>query len=87
VDRRSKLCKKFDGNIKNIPTLTDEKLTQQLIPSRFIPETPDELKDINVVYIFDSEDSFNLTYDELVEIVGKARMAGARMIPVLGTIS
>lgn len=78
---------KFDGNIKNIPALTDEKLTQQLIPARFVPETPDELKHKNVVYIFDSEDSFNLTYDELVEIVSKARMAGPRMIPVLGTIS
>lgn len=79
--------KKFDGNIKNIPTLTDEKLTQQLVPVRFIPETPDELKDKNVVYIFDSEDSFNLTYDELVEIVSKARQAGPRMIPVLGSVS
>ncbi len=77
---------KFDGNIKNIPVLTDEKLTQQLIPARFIPETPDELKDKNVVYIFDSEDSFNLTYNELVEIVSKARMTGPKMIPVLGTI-
>ncbi len=66
---------KFDGNIKNIPTLTDQQLTQQLIPARFVPETPDELKDKNVVYIFDSEDSFNLTYDELVEIVSKARLA------------
>lgn len=78
---------KFDGNIKNIQTLTDGKLTQQLIPARFIPEIPDELKGKNVEYIFDSEDSFHLTYDELVEIVGKARMAGPRMIPVLGTIS
>lgn len=78
--------KRFDGNIPNINKLTDEKLTQQLIPARFIPETPDELKGKNVVYIFDSEDSFNLTYDELVEIVGKARMAGPRMIPVLGTV-
>ena len=77
---------KFDGNIKSIPTLTDQQLTQQLIPARFVPETPDELKDKNVVYIFDSEDSFNLTYDELVEIVSKARMAGPRMVPVLGTI-
>ena len=78
---------KFDGNIKNISVLTDKKLTQQLIPARFVPETPDELKDKNVIYIFDSEDSFNLTYDELVEIVSKARMAGPRMIRVLGTIS
>lgn len=78
---------KFDGNIKNIPTLTDQQLTQQLIPTRFVPETPDELKDKNVVYIFDSEDSFNLTYDELVEIVRKARMTGPRMVPVLGEIN
>lgn len=78
---------KFDGNIKNIPTLTDQQLTQQLIPARFVPETPDELKDKNVVYIFDSEDSFNLTYDELVEIVRKARMTGPRMVPVLGEIN
>lgn len=77
---------KFDGNIKNIPVLTDEKLTQQLIPARFVPEIPDELKNKNVVYIFNSEDLFNLTYDELVEIVSKARMVGPRMIPVLGTV-
>ena len=77
---------KFDGNIKNIPVLTDEKLTQQLIPAHFIPETPDEPKDKNMIYIFDSDDSFNLTYDELVEIVSKARMVGPRMIPVLGTV-
>ncbi|RKG50811.1 hypothetical protein D7V68_02585 [Acinetobacter cumulans] len=77
---------KFDSNIKNIPILTDQQLTQQLIPARFVPETPNELKDKNVVYIFDSEDSFNLTYDELVEIVSKARKSGPRMVPVLGTI-
>lgn len=66
--------------------LTDEQLTQKLIPERFIPPKPAELEGKNVVYIFDSEDSFNLTYDELVEIVSKARMAGPRMVPVLGTI-
>lgn len=77
---------KFDGNIKNIPTLTDQQLTQQLIPKRFVPEKPEELKDKNVEYIFDSEDSFNLTYDELVEIVSKARLTGPRMVPVLGTV-
>ena len=76
-----------DFDLNNLPKpLTDEKLTQQLIPARFIPENPEELKDKNVVYVFDSSDSFNLTYDELVEIVGKARKAGPRMIPVLGTI-
>lgn len=79
--------KKFDGNIENIPVLTDEKLIQQLIPARFIPETPEHLKDKSIEYIFDSSDSFNLTYDELVEIVSKARMAGSSMIPVLGTVN
>ena len=29
-----------------------------------------------MVYVFDSEDKFELTYDELVEIISKARMAG-----------
>lgn len=67
--------------------LTDEQLTQMLIPERFIPPTPPEYEGKNMVYIFDSEDSFNLTYDELVEIIRKARQAGPRMIPVLGTVS
>lgn len=66
--------------------LSDQGLTQKLIPERFIPEKPEELKDKNVEYIFDSSDSFNLTYDELVEIVSKARKAGPRMVPVLGTV-
>lgn len=35
---------------------------------------------------FNSGDSFNLIYDELVEIVKKARMSGPRMMPVLGTV-
>ncbi|OAL78417.1 hypothetical protein AY606_08270 [Acinetobacter sp. SFB] len=78
---------KFDGNIKNIPTLTAEKLTQQLIPARFIPETSEHLKDKNVEYIFDRSDLFNLNYDELIETVNKARMTGPRMIPVLGTVN
>ncbi|OTG70551.1 hypothetical protein B9T38_11845 [Acinetobacter sp. ANC 4218] len=65
---------------------TDKELTQKLIPERFIPPKPPELEGKNVEYIFDSEDSFNLTYDELVEIVGKARLAGPRMVPVLGNI-
>ena len=78
--------KKFDGNIPDIQKLTNEKLTQELIPARFIPEIPPEYKGKNVEYIFDSSDSFNLTYDELVEIVSKARNAGPRMIPILGTV-
>lgn len=53
--------------------LTDEQLTQMLIPERFVPPTPPEYEGKNMVYVFDSEDSFNLTYDELVEIIRKAR--------------
>lgn len=67
--------------------LTDEQLTQMLIPERFIPPTPPEYEGKNMVYVFDSEDSFNLTHDELVEIIRKARQAGPRMIPVLGTVN
>lgn len=29
-----------------------------------------------IKYIFDSEDKFELTYDELLEIIGKARLTG-----------
>lgn len=67
--------------------LTDEQLAQMLIPERFVPPTPPEYEGKNMVYVFDSEDSFNLTYDELVEIIRKARQAGPRMVPVLGTVN
>ena len=42
---------------------------------------------MNDIYFFDSEIKFELTYDEMVEIIGKARQAGPRMIPVLGTVN
>lgn len=71
----------------NFTRLTDEQLTQTLIPKRFVPPTPPEYEGKNMVYVFDSEDSFNLTYDELVEIVGKARMTGPRMISIMGTVN
>lgn len=77
--------KKFNGDISNIQKKLNEQLTQKLIPERFIPIKPEELKDKDVVYIFDGSDTFNITFDELVEIVGKARMT-SNMIPVLGTI-
>ena len=67
--------------------LTDEQITQLLIPKRFVPPTPQEHEGKNMVYVFDSEDKFELTYDELVEIIGKARQAGPRMIPVLGKVN
>ncbi|QUY35607.1 hypothetical protein [Acinetobacter junii] len=67
--------------------LTDEQLTQMLIPGRFVPPTPPEYEGKNMVYVFDSEDKFELTYDELVEIIRKARQAGPRMVPVLGTVN
>jgi len=66
--------------------LTNEQLAQMLIPKRFVPEKPPELEGKNMVYVFDSEDKFELTYDELVEIIGKARLAGPQLIPVVGTV-
>jgi len=66
--------------------LTNEQLAQMLIPKRFVPEKPPELEGKNMVYVFDSEDKFELTYDELVEIIGKARLAGPQLIPVIGTV-
>lgn len=39
-----------DFDLNNLPKpLTDEKLTQQLIPARFIPEKPEELKNRGVI--------------------------------------
>ncbi|MEB3753835.1 hypothetical protein [Acinetobacter sp. MD2(2019)] len=66
--------------------LSDKQVTQMLIPKRFVPPTPPELIGKNMEYIFDSEDKFELTYDELVEIVSKARMAGPKLVPVMGTV-
>ncbi|WP_228128791.1 hypothetical protein [Acinetobacter courvalinii] len=57
-----------------------------LIPKRFVPEKPAESKGKNVEYVFDSEDKFELTYDELLEIIGKARLAGPQLIPVIGEV-
>lgn len=70
----------------NFTRLNDEQLTQTLIPKRFVAPTPPEYEGKNMVYVFDSEDSFHLTYDELVEIIGKARMAEPQMIPILGSV-
>lgn len=66
--------------------LTNEQLAQILIPKRFVHEKHIELKGKNVEYVFDSEDKFELTYDELLEIIGKARLAGPQLIPILGTM-
>ncbi|KYQ84069.1 hypothetical protein AWW72_10875 [Acinetobacter sp. NRRL B-65365] len=66
--------------------LTNEQLARILIPKRFVPEKTPELEGKNVEYVFDSEDKFELTYDELLEIIGKARLAGPRLIPVIGTV-
>lgn len=39
-----------DFDLNNLPkSLTDEKLTQQLIPARFIPEKPEEFKGRSVI--------------------------------------
>lgn len=66
--------------------LTNEQLAQILIPKRFVPEKPPELEGKNMVYVFDSEDKFELTYDELLEIIGKARLAGPQLIKVIGSV-
>ncbi len=70
----------------HIFNLTNEQLAQILIPKRFVPERPTEFEATNVKYVFDSEDKFELTYDELIEIIGKARLAGPQLIPVIGTV-
>lgn len=70
----------------HIFNLTNEQLAQILIPKRFMPEMPPELEGKNMVYVFDSEDKFELTYDELVEIIAKARLAGPQLIPVIGSV-
>lgn len=67
--------------------LTNEQLAQMLIPKRFVPEKPPELEGKNMVYVFDSEDKFELTYDELVELIGKARLAGPQLIPIIGEVN
>ncbi|MDV4265730.1 hypothetical protein MSG92_17220 [Acinetobacter seifertii] len=67
--------------------MTFRQIIRILIPKRFVPPTPPEHEGKNMVYVFDSEDKFELTYDELVEIISKARMAGPKLIPVLGTLN
>ncbi|MDM1021569.1 hypothetical protein QSV37_14835 [Acinetobacter sp. VNK23] len=66
--------------------LSNEQLAQLLIPKRFVPIKPKELEGKNVEYVFDSSDKFELTYDELVEIIGKSRAAGPQLIPVIGSV-
>lgn len=55
--------------------LTNEQLTQMLIPKRFVPITLPEYEGKNMVYVFDSEDKFELTYDELVEIINNGKLS------------
>lgn len=66
--------------------LSNEQLAHILIPKRFVPEKSPELEGMNVEYVFDSKDKFELTYDELLEIIGKARLAGPQLIPILGSV-
>jgi len=59
--------------------LTDEQLTQILIDDlnlSFMKHS--ETKDTNIDFNFD--DKFELSYAELVEIIGKARAAGPRLL-------
>lgn len=61
--------------------LTNEQLIKILLPKRFTPTNSPKLDGNIDEYIFDSEDKFELTYDELLEIIGKARLAGPKLIP------
>lgn len=59
--------------------LTDEQLTQILIDAldlSFMKHS--ETKDTNIDFSFN--DKFELSYAELIEIVGKARAAGPRLL-------
>lgn len=66
--------------------LTNEQLAQILIPKRFVPEKPPELEGKNLEYVFDQSDRFDLSYDELVEIISKARLAGPQLIPIVDAV-
>lgn len=66
--------------------LTNDQLAQILIPKRFVPEKPPELEGKNVEYVFDQSDRFELSYDELVEIISKARLAGPQLIPIVSAV-
>ncbi|TPR84911.1 hypothetical protein [Acinetobacter baumannii] len=70
-----------------IESFTCSAFNQTLIPKRFVPPAPPEYEGKNMVYVFDSEDSFNLSYDELVKIIGKARITGPQTIPMIGTVN
>ncbi|MFV5630745.1 hypothetical protein VXQ67_11090 [Acinetobacter oleivorans] len=52
------------------------------VSSFFVPAIFPEYESKNMIYVSDSEDSFNLTYDEF----GRARMIGPQMISILGTV-
>lgn len=60
--------------------LTNEQLVQILLPNRYTSPNSSKLDSKKSEYVFDSEDKFELTYDELLEIIGKARLAGPQLI-------
>ncbi|MCJ0830501.1 hypothetical protein MN869_18990 [Acinetobacter sp. NIPH1876] len=55
-------------------------------PKCFVPEKPADLTAKNIEYVFDSEDKFELSYDELLEIIEKTRLAGPQLVPLIGNI-
>lgn len=62
--------------------LTDEQLTQILIDDLDLSFMKySETKDTNLDFSFN--DKFELSYAELIEIVGKARAAGPRLLSSL----
>lgn len=60
--------------------LTNEQLTQMLLPERFASSSA-QLEVENTDCVFKHSDTFEITYKELIEIIGKARLAGAQLLP------
>jgi len=59
--------------------LTDQQLTQMLIDDLNLSSMKhSETKDTNINFGFN--DKFELSYAELIEIIGKARSAGPRLL-------
>lgn len=62
--------------------LTDEQLTQILLNDLSQSSNKhSETKDSNISFNFD--DKFDLSYAELIQIIGKARAAGPRLLSSL----
>ena len=66
--------------------ILDQQLTLKFSSKRYLPPTPPEYEDKKHA-VFNSNDNFELTYDELLEIISKARLAGPQLIPIIEMIN